>query len=419
MNLGGTLKLISWNQKDSYRSLEKVLAVPAEEWKKELEEAAIDNYVIVSTCNRFEIYYYSENNPGIFSDKENSKMYSDSEVVAHLFRVTAGLDSMSVGENEILHQIKESFDDALKEGHVRDPLAFIFRKAISSGKLVRKDTRISRGKVSIPALSVDLIKRKYGIKGKKVTIVGAGKMASDILKYINKENPGSISIVGRTSERAAALARGVSAEWKNFSKLGEEVSNSDIIVTATASREIIISRNMVPGHTGKKIFLDISNPRNVEEPLDENYDLIDLASLSEILEENRSSKKAEIAEAEKITLSQTEATLSILGRLEIEKIIGEIYRKAESVRKGEIAKLEHEISAGVDLDEAIEAMTSALVKKLLAAQTEMIRNIHGARVTEDIKSALHNAFSGQITDTFSEEPQDLQENRNQRGRTLR
>lgn len=418
MNLGGTLKLISWNQKDSYRSLEKVLSIPVEEWKRGLESEGIDNFVIVSTCNRFEIYYYSENCPGIFTEGENSKAMDDSDVVAHLFRVTAGLDSMSIGENEILHQIKESFDDALNEGHVRDPLAFIFRKAISSGKLVRKDTKISRGKVSIPALSVDLVKRKYGIRGKKVAIIGAGKMASDILKYIYKEKPGSISIVARTSERSASLARSVNADWKNFSNLDEVVSGSDIIVTATTSKEIIITWDMVPVSSRKKLFLDISNPRNVEEPTDDKYDLIDLASLSDILAENRANKHAEIKDAEKIAVSQTEATLSILGRLEIEKIIGEIYRKAESVRKGEIAKLGNEMAAGVDFDTALEAMSSALVRKLLAAQTEMIRNIHGARVTEDIKSALHNAFSVEFTDTSSGEPQDPQENRNRRGRTL-
>ncbi len=419
MKLGGTLKLVGWNQKHSYRSLEEALSVPAEYWDESLGGAGISNYVIISTCNRFEIYYYSDREFDNFQHEESASRMQDSDVVAHLFKVTAGLDSMSIGENEILHQVKEAFDNAQADEHVRDPLAFIFRKAISSGKLVRNRTGISKGKVSIPALSVDFLKKKHGVRGKKVAIIGTGKMSSDILKYIAEEGPSSITVIGRNQERAEKLARTMQVEWAHISRLGSEVKDSDIIITATSSPEILVTNEMMDNGTRPKVAVDISNPRNIEEPISSNFSLIDISALSEVMEKNRSRKKVEINEAGRIVREQTEIALSILGRLEVERIIGEIYRKAEDVRKREISKLQKELASGKDLDQAVEAMSAAIVKKLLAAQTEIFRNVHGTKVTEDIRGALENAFSSDISDTSSEEPQDLQDNRNQQARTPR
>lgn len=419
MKLGGSLKLLAWNQKDSYRSLEEVLRIPVEEWKSILSNEGIENFVIVSTCNRFEIYYHSDRVLEGVKNEEYSNKLQDSDVISHLFKVTAGLDSMSVGENEILHQIKESFDEALDEGHVKDPLAFVFRKSISSGKLVRRDTAISRGKVSIPALAVDLLERQYGVSGKRVSVIGTGKMASDIIKYLSKAKPYELSVIGRNYERYSSLPKNAITRWVPFSDLAKEIENSDIIVAATTSKEVIVTRDQIADSGQKKVILDVSNPRNVEEPENGEYHLIDLKTLSTVLEKNRERKNLEVKDAEKIVSKQSESAISILARLEVEKLIGEIYKNADEVRKKEISRFKRALASGVDIDKAVDSMSSSLIKRILASQTEIIRNVHGSEITDDLRNAVSNAFSSNVNDTSSEESQDRQDIRSRQARTPR
>lgn len=412
------IRLVGWTQEKSYKSLEVVLSVPPEDWIHTLLESGIENYVIVSTCNRLEIYYSSEIEVPIGFNEENAIRLSGTDAVNHLFRVTAGLESMSVGENEILHQVKAAFDQAVKGKHAHDPLAAIFRKAISSGKLVRRDTKISRGKVSLPALSVDILNKKYGVKGKNIAVIGTGKMASDILKYIEKLEPAGMTILGRSSENASSMAESFGASWGTIADLVHSINENDIIVTATSSKALLVRRDMVSTAIGKKVFLDISNPRNVESPRDGDfYDLIDLPYLTPILEMNRANKVDEITSAEKIVRTQAENLINRLSKLEVETLIAGLYKHADELKKQEISRLKRALASGTDFDEALEAMSSALVKKLLASQTEVLRNVHGSKVTADIREAIESAYFGDNSKTSSKKSRDRRGTRNQPDRT--
>lgn len=418
MMLDGMIRLVAWTQNDSYKSLEEVLSIPEEKWKEKLQEYGVTNYVLISTCNRFEIYYSSPADlNGIFKEESALKM-SGSQALEHLFRVTAGLESMSVGEHEILHQVKEAFDKATSEKHAHDPLAFIFRRALSSGKLVRKDTDISKGKVSIPALSMDILQKKFGVSGRRVAVVGTGKMASDILKYIQKLGPKQIIVLGRSDDKTAAFAKAFKVRWKNISSIGNVINENDVVVTATSSKDLLVKRGMISGKEQRKVFLDISNPRNVEAPEESDfYDLIDLASLKPILERNRSNKVKEISHAKEIVDLQTESIISKLSKLEMENLIASLYKRAEELKEHEISKLKRALASGVDFEDALEAMSSALVKKLLASQTEVLRNVHGTRVTGDIREAIEGAYFGKPTKTSSKKSRGRPKNQSQQDQT--
>lgn len=412
------IRLASWTQKDSYKSLEEALSVPAETWSAFLSGAGIDNYVVVTTCNRLEVYYSSDKEITDIPKGSTARLYSGNEAIDHLFRVTAGLESMSVGENEILHQVKEAFDIASEEDHAHGSLALIFRKAISSGKLVRRNTRISRGKVSVPALAVDILNRNHGISGKKIAVIGTGKMASDIIKYLQKLNPSEITIVGRNADKAASLASSFGYSWDSLAQLEALLDRNQVVITATSSKNLIIHREMLSASKERKIFLDISNPRNVDEPGDaDNYALIDLKSLQPILERNRLGKKNEISSAESIVERQAELLKSGLSKLETEDLIASLYMHADELKEREISRLKKALAAGTDFDQALEAMSSALVKKLLAFQTEVLRNVHGSRVTGDIKAAMETAESKGESSDASGDSQDHRENRSQQDQT--
>ncbi len=416
--LDGLIRLASWNQKISYKSLEEALSVPAEKWVEFLESGGAENYVIVSTCNRLEIYYSSEEELSGFPMESLAEKYSGTDALNHLFRVTAGLESMSVGENEILHQVKEAFDLAIANKHVHDPLAFIFRKAISSGKLVRRDTGISRGKVSIPALSMDVLNRNHGVSGKNAAVIGTGKMASDVIKYLQKLKPAGITIVGRNPDKTASLASSLGTEWKPINELADIINLNQIIITATSSKSLIISREMLSGVQENKVFLDISNPRNVEEPLEnDNFTLIDLKALNPILEKNKANKEKEITNAEQIVHRQAESLNSRLSKLEMEKLIASLYKQAEKLKENEISRLKRALASGTDFDEALEAMSSALVKKLLAFQTDVLRNVHGSKVTGDIREAIEGAYFGRDTKNASKKPRGRQGSQSQQDQT--
>lgn len=418
--LDALIKLASWTQNDSYKALEDALSVPVEKWSDSLLSNGVDNYVIVSTCNRLEIYYSSEDDLQDFPFSETARKYSGAETIDHLFRVTAGLDSMSVGENEILHQVKEAFERATRDKHAHDSLSLIFRKAISSGKLVRRDTEISRGKVSIPALSVDILQRHHGVTGKKIAVIGTGKMASDVIKYLEKLNPADITIVGRSREKADSLASSFGASSETISRLDSVISENDVLVTATSSKALVVKRDMMSGIMDKKVFLDISNPRNVEEPgVGDTYTLIDLKSLQPILEKNKQNKSREIDSAMEIVERQSELIKSKLSKLETENLIASLYKHADKLKRNEISRLKKALSAGANFDDALEAMSSALVKKLLAFQTDVLRNVHGSIVTDNIQEAVENADSEGRTNGVSKKPEDRRETQNQQDQTPR
>lgn len=418
MMFDSIIRLAAWTQKDSYKSLERVLAIQPSDWDKILADRGIENYVVVSTCNRFEIYYKSQEELSDFFDETSCSKLAGIEAIRHLFRVAAGLESMSVGENEILHQVKEAFDDAVKSGHAKGPLALIFRRAISSGKLVRKDTDISRGKVSIPALSMDILRRKFGVRGRNVVVIGTGKMASDLLKYIQKLEPKAITILGRSGEKTRTMAKLFDAKWSLMSGLNDAVASNDFIITATSSRDLIITKEIISAHGQGKIYLDISNPRNIEEPSEgDSYTLIDLQALVPVLEENKKSKENEIISAAKIVRDQVESMSVKLSGLESEEVIRSLYKHAEEIKEHEISRLTKALSAGTDFDEALEAMASALVNKLLASQTEVLRNVHGNRLTADIKSAIERAYDDEKPKTSSKKSRGRPKNQSQQDQT--
>lgn len=412
------VRLISWTQKDANRSLEIVLSIPEGEWEQKLQEKGVDNYVVLSTCNRFEIYYSSQEELHDYFAEETSRKYVGLDAINHLYRVTAGLESMSVGENEILHQVKESFDRSVQSGRVKGNLALIFRRAISSGKLVRRETRISRGKVSIPALSMDILRREFGVKGKKVAVIGTGKMATDLLKYVQKMEPGKITVIGRTRDKAISLADTFDTFWNTLSDLKAELSENDIVMAATSSKEVIVSRESIMAAEGSKVFLDISNPRNIDEPKEgDGYRLIDLNSLMPVLERNKSSKQEEIVLAERMVNEQVRSISERLTGLESEEVIRSLYKHAEEVKQHEISRFHKALAAGTDFEKALEAMTSALVKKLLASQAELLRKFHGDKLTGDIRSAMEKAYLGDEPKISSKKPLDHQGSQSQQDQT--
>lgn len=418
-----TLKMISWDFKNNPKAFERMILKGPDFWDEILQNNNVQNYVILSTCNRLEFYTTSDIDFKENDGFEDSTLLEGMDAVRHLMRVASGLESMSVGENDILRQLKEAYDLSLKKKKTDKYISLIFRKAISVGKKVREKTEISHGKVSIPALTTDIVEREFGVSGRKVAIIGTGKMAIDMGKYISKLGPLSITVIGRNIEHAVSVAKSLDASYGDLSEIENVISENDIIVTATSSRMVLISQNLMGSIKSPKYFLDISNPKNIDcpEKCPENVIVKTLSDVQPVLENNRKSKEKEIAKAEEI-LSQELHTFGLkLREMKAESVISEFYKFSGKVKEDEIKELKRILNNGGNIDSALEAMVNSLINKILSPPTFALKKLVKSE-NEELFNSLIESYRKALTSktrASSQKSGDRQEIQNQQGQIPR
>ncbi|MCL4340837.1 MAG: glutamyl-tRNA reductase [Candidatus Thermoplasmatota archaeon] len=400
--------VISWNYRDTPGDLDSKISLGYNYWEEALISSGIKKYVILVTCNRLELYFY-----GNFADTarfQGSVVKRDEDAVRHLFRVASGLESMSVGENDILRQIKESYENALERGHVSKPISAVFRKSLSIGKQAREKTSISKGKTSIPSIAIDALKARFGIEGRNILIIGTGRMAISLGKYIRKENPESITVCGRNPEKSMEAARLLNCNFSSLRNLKEDMRKNNIILTATTSPDILITKEDIIAAGTPKFYVDISKPDNIE-TFNESIDgiqVLNIGTLESVLEKNRSMKKKEILAAGNIVEGEIEKTMRKLKEIEYDDLIAHMYRYSLLKQKEEAEEFKREISKGTDIDAAISAMANSLSKKVLSPYTvafrKMIENSDPKelnRFLSELKEAIHGEEFGDIDDILN------------------
>jgi len=284
------------------------------------EYSSIEKAVILSTCNRVEIYASTENLKdakdkiiGFISryheiDKDEISrylyVYYNEEAIKHLFSVACGLDSLILGETQILTQVRGAYIDSEDAGFLDEALNDIFNKALLFAKTIHKTSRISEGKVSTGSIAVDFIKKRLGnLSSKNILVIGVGKITQLTLKYLIKEQPNVIFVSNRTFEKARALATTVKAIAVRFDRLREFLSKADVIITATKSPHCIIKKETLEGAVKQRILMvDLALPRDVDPKVKEleNIELFCLEDLTTAIEENLKTKGHEAKRIGKI-----------------------------------------------------------------------------------------------------------------------
>jgi len=212
--MNSELKIIRWDFRMDDNILEKMLLMEDEIIQEILSLKNIEKRIILRTCNRLEIYYHEDVDD--WGDNfEKPEIITGENAIRHIFRVASGLESMSVGENEILRQIKEAFELSHKIGRTDKFLSMIFQRALKVGKEVREKTEISQGKVSIPSIMIEQMERKNLVKGKSIGVIGTGKMAATVVKYLRKKEGVGITIYGRNEEAGVELCNLFKVQFKN------------------------------------------------------------------------------------------------------------------------------------------------------------------------------------------------------------
>ncbi len=361
----------------------------------------VSEYVIVRTCNRFEVYTATQDNRSVISYLENlirsivpssniSYILEDKDSIKHLFRVVCGLDSLIVGEDQIQHQVRECYFKAKEEGHVGMMLDRLFEKAIIVGKRVRSETELNKGAVSVGSASVELAESKIGdLNGKAITILGAGDMASVIAKNLIGKNIGTVFVSNRTYSRALELANELGGNAVSMDRMKDAIADSDLVLVATGAphtvvHKPVIERAMAMRPERKLLVIDVSIPHNVDDDIVDvpNVELDNMDSLETIAQKNVERRMSEISSAEKIIgqeLSKMDAERREEAANEIIRLIG---MKMATIREKELeTAISH--SSSTDVETLLDDMSRAIVNKITA---DLYVNLRRASREGDISS---------------------------------
>jgi len=348
----------------SVSELEKLRFDEEEFYKK------YDNCILLQTCNRIEIYFDSnsiENLEDLKNDFKSFDCIIGKEAIIHLLRLASGLESMIVGEDQIIGQIKKSHYTAKKFGRSTKYLDTIFLKAIHVGQRVRSETNINKGGVSIASAAIELIEKTIGLNNKNILIIGAGEIGTLVAKVLIDKNIKAILVANRTYERAKLLAEKLRGMAIHFDKLKEALNFSDIIICATASPHKILDKNILANVKGKKIIVDIANPRDVDDNVREldNIKLYTIDDLKCVSQENIEKRKREIPLVERIIEEEYPILLKQIEKLSFEEIIIDYKNYIEEIREREVLKALKMIKNGKDPEEVIIKFSEVFAKKIL------------------------------------------------------
>ena len=220
------------------------------------EQIDVKEYIEINTCNRYEYFLYAEDYNELDLDCENKYViiqYSD-EAVLHLFRMTSGLESMIIGEDQILGQVKDAKLKSEREGHCGNKLDAVFTKAIHVGQVVRNKTKINQGSISIGSAAVDLAEENLGdLQDKNVLVIGAGKMGTLVAKALAEKNLKAIFVANRTYYKAIRLAEELDGEAILFDNLEEKLLNADLVISSTGAPHAIINKTRLLNVFDEKI----------------------------------------------------------------------------------------------------------------------------------------------------------------------
>ena len=385
---------------------------------RELVEApAVQEVVAISTCNRTELYLATRDpvgaealalgvlagEAGIQPTELVGHLYSvrSADAALHLFRVTAGLDSMIVGEAEVQGQVKRAYELALVEGATGPLLNRLFRGALTAGKRARSETGITEHGVSVPSVAVELARRTLGdLASRRVLVVGAGETAELTARALAARGVEPAFIANRRYDRAIGLAQRFGGRAIRFEELPEQMVNADIVVASTSSPHHVIERDelaqVMSARRGRQLLLiDLAVPRDVHPDCRdlEGVGLFDMDDLQTLVERNASGREAEGRRAESILRAELAHFERWLGSQDVVPTIASLRARADEITASVLAENEQRWESLSDADrERLRAMANAIASRLLHEPTLRLRRSSGDEDAYVYVNALRELF---------------------------
>ncbi len=402
------LTLVGLSHKTAPVEIREKLTFPANRQEEALSfltsSADVVEAVILSTCNRTEIYAVTRadsDGPGSIIDflsdyhdldRHDLVRYlymSEGEaVVKHLFRVVASLDSMVIGEAQILGQVKEAYDHGFQHNATGRIFNKLFRQSFEVGKRVRTETAIGESAVSISYAAVELAKKVFeSLRGRTILVLGAGKMSELTAKHLLCNGVSSVLVANRTYDRAVELASQFDGEAIRYDDLFVRMADADIVISSTAATEYVVTKAKVEEalrhRRGRPLFLiDIAVPRDIEPTVNQLDDvfLYDIDDLSSVVDANLEDRMHEAERADGIIAEEMEAFEAWLESMEVVPTVAAIRAKAEAVRQAELEKAIRRLGGLSEKElQTIDALTCAIVNKMLHGPTNRLKDVAGER----------------------------------------
>ncbi len=370
---------------------------------------------LLKTCNRLEIYVATDDpdkaKAGIGgmlmssvegADPNHIQFLYSVDSVRHLARVASGLESMIVGEEQILSQVKSAYDFGLEEGSVGKTLGEVFRKSISIGKKVRSETGVSKGSVSIGSAAVELANGLLeSLQNRTILVIGAGEVSQLVAMSLARHNVKAMFVANRTYDDAVKLAERLGGEAVHFDKMNECLLVSDVVICGTAAPHIILSKDDLvrafgpEGPTKTLLIIDISNPRNIAEDVAElpNVEIRDMDGLKQVADRNAERRRKEVAMAERIIEKELKFIVSRFEeRRDSEDAIRQLHTRVAEIRDTEFTKAMNKLNGiGEQQKKVVRDMLMSVTKKILAEPTAVLREA-SKNGDKDMISAAETLF---------------------------
>jgi glutamyl-tRNA reductase len=358
--------------------------------------------LILSTCNRIEVYSVVESSdsfqPGIdffkawanISDADLSPYiycYQNEATVRHLFRVASGLDSMIIGEFEILGQVKNSLEEANKARMVEHPLRTLLHQALRVGRQVREETGISKNALSVSSVAVELAAKAIGdLTRCKALVIGTGEAGRLVAKALKERGVANITTTSRSYEKASALAKSLGGSSVDIGSLGQELTGCDIAISCTGAPHLILDLKTLENAMSARanqplVIIDIAVPRDVDPAVGRlsNVFLYDIDDFTHISERNRKQRETETQKAMEIIESEVKRFTSRWQTMEVKPLISSLVEKAEAIRQAQLKiTLKKLRRLSTEEQQSLEAMTEAIVQKILHDPIQRLKkDAHG------------------------------------------
>ncbi|HTC62779.1 MAG TPA: glutamyl-tRNA reductase [Candidatus Saccharimonadales bacterium] len=414
--------LIGLNHKTASVDLRERVAFTPEQAREAAEQlrsrGLLEESLVLSTCNRSELYGVpsesATNSAGAvelfvasfhqisLNDLDNSLYrHRDSQAVRHLFRVSAGLDSMLLGEAEILGQVRDAYQIALDRGETGPVLNRMFQAALEVGKRVRNETELGTRPVSVAFASVKLAERIFGkLNSHRALIVGAGATSEQVVKHLCDRGIKQLRVINRTPEHAVDLAARFNGEVVPWENLPAALEWPDLIVTSVSATDPVLTRAMINKAMSARgnralLMIDLGVPRNVAPEVAEIYNtyLYNIDDLTEIVEQNKKARVAEIPRAEAIIDEQVDKFLHWQAGVAAGAVLGDLRSKLATERE---AFMKDRFAAMPNLSEADRAQVAAMMQefteRMLITPAEKMRGIPELRRKLQNFEAIRDLF---------------------------
>ena len=379
--------------------------------RQNIREAAV-----LSTCNRTEVFAVAEKFHGAYADirdffceiggmvpedlHPHLSSQHDEAAVAHLFEVAAGLDSVVLGESEILGQVRHAWETAQAEGGTKATLNLLFRHAIETGKRARTETAIGKHTASVSHAAVEMANERIGsLAGRSVLVVGAGDMGEGVAVALVGAGATNITVTNRTEARAMQLAQRVGGSIVPFSELGEALREADVLLTCTGAGSTIIDHELVTAARGALtrplLIVDIAVPRDVSADVEQSpyVTLLNLDHLRDWAARGLARRADEAARVYEIVGEEVERFGMEVTARQAAPLVAQLHEKAENVRLAEFERFGNKLAS---LDsaqrDAVEALTRGITAKLLHTMSVRLKDDAGTPQGERNAAAVRELF---------------------------